>query len=201
MDFEAFLSDVLTPLLDHPRGPQSGREGRGAEDRGADLRRSQGPRPDHRQARTHDLLPAHAGEGRRREGRAVPWTWSCTTGTKGPTGPPPGADRPGARSGVPLTCCSWATWPRSRGSRANSSSTSSWTIRPGSPGWSTWCWRPPHLDLERRGRTAPPARPVPLRGFRWHQDRPCVALEEVPDRTAAEPYKGWALWTRIRWRR
>jgi 16S rRNA processing protein RimM len=38
------------------------------------------------------------------------------------------------------------------------------------------------------------ARPVILRAFRWHQDRPCVAFDEILDRTAAEPYRGWGLW-------
>jgi 16S rRNA processing protein RimM len=52
---------------------------------------------------------------------------------------------------------------------------------------------PPHQDLEH-GSADPPARPVTLRGFRWHQDRPCLALAEVPDRTAAEAFKGWSLW-------
>ncbi len=52
---------------------------------------------------------------------------------------------------------------------------------------------PPELDLER-GDAASPARPVKVRSFRWHQDRPCLAFAEVPDRTAAEALKGWALW-------
>ncbi len=52
---------------------------------------------------------------------------------------------------------------------------------------------PPHQDLEHAEPVAP-ARPVSLRGFRWHQDRPCLAFTDVPDRTAAEPLKGWALW-------
>jgi len=52
---------------------------------------------------------------------------------------------------------------------------------------------PPQMDLERGEATAP-ARPMKLRSFRWHQDRPCLAFEEVADRTAAEPLKGWALW-------
>jgi 16S rRNA processing protein RimM len=52
---------------------------------------------------------------------------------------------------------------------------------------------PPHQDLEHAA-AEPPARAVLLRGFRWHQDRPCLSLEEVPDRTAAEPFKGWSLW-------
>jgi 16S rRNA processing protein RimM len=52
---------------------------------------------------------------------------------------------------------------------------------------------PPQLDLEH-GQDAAPARPVKLRSFRWHQDRPCLAFAEVLDRTAAEPLKGWALW-------
>lgn len=52
---------------------------------------------------------------------------------------------------------------------------------------------PPQQDLER-AEAAPPARPVTLRHFRWHQDRPCLAFTDVPDRTAAEGLKGWALW-------
>lgn len=52
---------------------------------------------------------------------------------------------------------------------------------------------PPEMDLER-GDAAGPARPVKVRSFRWHQDRPCLAFDEVPDRTAAEALKGWALW-------
>ena len=50
---------------------------------------------------------------------------------------------------------------------------------------------PPGVDPEPGSG---PARPVALRGFRWHQDRPCVAFEGIPNRTAAEPFKGWALW-------
>lgn len=52
---------------------------------------------------------------------------------------------------------------------------------------------PPHLSLES-AEAAPPARAVALRSFRWHQDRPCLAFKDIPDRTAAEPLKGWALW-------
>lgn len=52
---------------------------------------------------------------------------------------------------------------------------------------------PPQMDLERGEATAP-ARPMKLRNFRWHQDRPCLAFAGVPDRTAAETLKGWALW-------
>lgn len=53
---------------------------------------------------------------------------------------------------------------------------------------------PPEVDLEQATTPQPPARLVTLRSFRWHQDRPCVALQELPDRTTAEPFKGWALW-------
>jgi 16S rRNA processing protein RimM len=52
---------------------------------------------------------------------------------------------------------------------------------------------PPMMDLDREAPCAP-ACPAVLRSFRWHQDRPCLALEGVPDRTAAEALKGWALW-------
>ena len=53
---------------------------------------------------------------------------------------------------------------------------------------------PPETDLQHAEAAPPPARPVTCRSFRWHQDRPCVAFQELPDRTAAEPFKGWALW-------
>lgn len=52
---------------------------------------------------------------------------------------------------------------------------------------------PPSMNLELAD-PLPPARPMSLRAFRWHQDRPCLAFAEVPDRTAAEALKGWALW-------
>ena len=52
---------------------------------------------------------------------------------------------------------------------------------------------PPQQDLER-SEALPPARAVSLRLFRWHQERPCLAFADVPDRTAAEPLKGWSLW-------
>ena len=52
---------------------------------------------------------------------------------------------------------------------------------------------PPHQDLERSEALAP-ARGVSLRLFRWHQERPCLAFADVPDRTAAEALKGWSLW-------
>ncbi len=54
---------------------------------------------------------------------------------------------------------------------------------------------PPSLDLEALAEPVAPARPVKLRNFRWHQERACVCFEDIPDRTASEPYKGWALWT------
>lgn len=52
---------------------------------------------------------------------------------------------------------------------------------------------PPAMNLEH-AEAETPARAVKLRIFRWHQDRPCVAFEGIADRTAAEAYKGWALW-------
>jgi 16S rRNA processing protein RimM len=54
---------------------------------------------------------------------------------------------------------------------------------------------PPDLDLEAATEARPPAQAVRVRSFRYHQDRPCVAFVELPDRTASEPYRGWALWT------
>jgi len=54
---------------------------------------------------------------------------------------------------------------------------------------------PPELDLEAVAEPREPARTVHLRSFRWHQERACVAFGELPDRTASEPFKGWALWT------
>jgi 16S rRNA processing protein RimM len=53
---------------------------------------------------------------------------------------------------------------------------------------------PPGIDLQEVALGQPPARTVTVRGFRWHQDRPCVAFKEFPDRTTAEACKGWALW-------
>ncbi|MBI4912447.1 MAG: 16S rRNA processing protein RimM [Acidobacteria bacterium] len=53
---------------------------------------------------------------------------------------------------------------------------------------------PPSVDLQRDGVLPAAARPVKVRGFRWHQDRPCVAFEGISDRNAAEPLKGWGLW-------
>jgi 16S rRNA processing protein RimM len=51
------------------------------------------------------------------------------------------------------------------------------------------------LVLAKPGaRPDPEARPARVRSFRWHQDRPCVAFEGIPDRTTAETFKGWALW-------
>lgn len=52
---------------------------------------------------------------------------------------------------------------------------------------------PPGTDLET-AEPCPPARLIRVRSFRWQQDRPCLAFEGIPDRTAAEPFKGWALW-------
>ena len=53
---------------------------------------------------------------------------------------------------------------------------------------------PPEVDLEHGTDATGSARAVTVRSFRWHQKRPCVAFEELPDRTVSEPYKGWALW-------
>jgi 16S rRNA processing protein RimM len=48
--------------------------------------------------------------------------------------------------------------------------------------------------LDQASAIQPPARKVTVRHFRWHQDRACVAFNEIPDRTAADPLKGWGLW-------
>jgi 16S rRNA processing protein RimM len=61
------------------------------------------------------------------------------------------------------------------------------------PGLKTLFLAPPDLDLE--AGDAGPARPVRVRSFRMHMDRACVAFEELADRTAAEPFRGWSLWT------
>jgi len=52
---------------------------------------------------------------------------------------------------------------------------------------------PPDVNLSER---EPPSdiKQVTVRAFRRHQDRPCLAFEQIPDRTAAEHYKGWSLW-------
>jgi 16S rRNA processing protein RimM len=44
------------------------------------------------------------------------------------------------------------------------------------------------------GATVSAARQTTVRSFRWHQDRPCLAFDGIPDRTAAEPFRGWGLW-------
>jgi len=53
---------------------------------------------------------------------------------------------------------------------------------------------PGGLDLESASGPSGAARPIVLRAFRWHQDKGCVAFEGIPDRTTAEPFRGWALW-------
>ncbi len=53
---------------------------------------------------------------------------------------------------------------------------------------------PAHLDLEGLSEAPAGTRPAHIRIFRWQQDRPCVAFDGIPDRTAAEAFKGWALW-------
>jgi len=40
---------------------------------------------------------------------------------------------------------------------------------------------------------------VSVRSFRWHQERPCIAFDQILDRTAAETCKGWALWAPDTW--
>jgi 16S rRNA processing protein RimM len=62
-------------------------------------------------------------------------------------------------------------------------------------GLTTLVLAPPALDLEAMSEPAAPARTVRLRSFRLHQERACVAFDEIADRTASEPFKGWALWT------
>ena len=52
---------------------------------------------------------------------------------------------------------------------------------------------PPGLDLSDCAPT-PATRPITVRTFRWHQDRPCLAFDQMPDRTAAEPFRDWTLW-------
>jgi 16S rRNA processing protein RimM len=63
------------------------------------------------------------------------------------------------------------------------------------PGLATLFLAPPDLDLEAAAAPAEEARPVRVRSFRMHQDRPCLAFQELADRTAAEPFRGWSLWT------
>jgi 16S rRNA processing protein RimM len=53
---------------------------------------------------------------------------------------------------------------------------------------------PPSMNLDASLEPGLPARNTKVSLFRWQQDRPCVAFEGIPDRTAAEPFKGWALW-------
>ena len=53
---------------------------------------------------------------------------------------------------------------------------------------------PPSLDLEHAAEAAAPARPIKIHSFRFHQERACVSLEGLLDRTSSEPFKGWAIW-------
>lgn len=53
---------------------------------------------------------------------------------------------------------------------------------------------PPEDDYSGSAEAPAGAVKVTVRQFRWHQDRPCLAFAEYPDRTAAESIKGWALW-------
>lgn len=53
---------------------------------------------------------------------------------------------------------------------------------------------PPELDLQHLEVPPEGARRVTVRSFRWHQERPCAAFHELPDRSAVEFCKGWALW-------
>ena len=52
---------------------------------------------------------------------------------------------------------------------------------------------PPSIDLSECGSLGH-AKCVNVRSFRWHKGRPCMAFDQMPDRTAAEPFKGWSLW-------
>jgi len=52
---------------------------------------------------------------------------------------------------------------------------------------------PPGSDLSESA-TAPSAKQMTVRSFRWHQGRPCLAFDQIPDRTAAEPFREWTLW-------
>ena len=69
MNLEAFLKDVLTPLLDHPEDLRVEVKGEGRKCDVLIHADRPGPGPHHRQERAHDLLPAHPGEGGRREVR------------------------------------------------------------------------------------------------------------------------------------
>ena len=53
---------------------------------------------------------------------------------------------------------------------------------------------PPTTNLDSAQSVEAPARNIKVNLFRWQQERPCIAFEGIPDRTAAEPFKGWALW-------
>jgi len=52
---------------------------------------------------------------------------------------------------------------------------------------------PPDSDLSECAQ-APAAKQIAVRAFRWHQGRPCLAFDQIPDRTAAEPFRDWTLW-------
>jgi 16S rRNA processing protein RimM len=52
---------------------------------------------------------------------------------------------------------------------------------------------PMGIDLSESQPSAK-AKQVTVRAFRWHGGRPCLAFDQLPDRTAAEPFKDWTLW-------
>ena len=61
------------------------------------------------------------------------------------------------------------------------------------PGLKGLLLAPPSVDLSELDEP-PGAKQVTIRSFREHKGRPCLAFDQMPDRTAAEPYKGWSLW-------
>jgi len=61
------------------------------------------------------------------------------------------------------------------------------------PGLAGLLLAPPEADISECEYEAS-AKQVTVRAFRWHQDRPCLAFHQIPDRTAAESFKNWTLW-------
>jgi 16S rRNA processing protein RimM len=54
---------------------------------------------------------------------------------------------------------------------------------------------PPNINLENADSIANLTKTVTIRSFRLHKNRVCIAFNGIDDRTSAEPYQRWALWT------
>ena len=191
MDFSAFLSDVLTPILDHPQALKVDvkTEGRKIEvmiyadpkDRGRIIGKSG------RMISSLRTLVKAAGE------KAGVNTVNLELYDEDEEG----TDRAAARGGSPRSAIRRPADMMLLGHLAKIQGLKGEFLLhefmddPSRlTGLEHLALAPPDLDLEGQAEPAPPARTVRVRSFRYHQDRPCVAFQELPDRTASEPYRG-----------